>query len=139
MDQDLYQKLMLEPEVLQGIGNVALREAEKEIKTQEQDFARKVLAHSTTNAPLILGILGHFHRVPNILKHSYCLDEVVGGDLRSYEERYKERVSNRAGEIFLDYISRLDILEEFKKSGYRFMDELSGDDKNTLFVCGNHD
>lgn len=117
---------MMEPSVLQGVGTVATREAEKEIKKQEQDFARKALAHSTSNPPLILW---NFHRAPNILKHSYCLDEVVGGDLRSYEERYKERVSNRAGEIFLDYISRLGLSEELKKR-YKII--------NKSFLYSNH-
>ncbi|MEK6939262.1 MAG: hypothetical protein AABX31_00895 [Nanoarchaeota archaeon] len=98
MDKELYRKLMVEPEVLQGIGMVALREAEREIKTKEQDSARKIAANPSRP---IFG--SNFHRVTEYL------------DTRSYEERYEELVRRRVGEIFQDYIQRLDLSEELKR------------------------
>ena len=129
MDQDLYQKLMLEPEVLQGIGAVALREAEKEVKKQEQDSARK---NASDTSVLLPWSFDHAKLYGDLKLPNYPVIP------RSHDERRREQVRNCADEIFKDYISRLDLLEKFKKSGYRFMDELGCDDKNTHFVYGNH-
>ena len=119
MDEALYRKLMLESSVLQGIAAVASGEAEKEFREQGHNLSKRLLNQAQNHI-----ILGHYH-------------SGKFRDPRSYEDRYSERVRQRAGEIFWDYISRLDILKKLKKAGYKFAHEL-GDPDWHGWQRGNH-